>query len=71
MGALAHTLWQIEIPLGRFYPNHPGARGQHPLGALARTLWQVKSPQVILSESPRGSGATVGDLILGYPMRGS
>ena len=24
-GALARTLWQIEIPPGRFYPNHSGA----------------------------------------------
>ena len=28
----------------RFYLNHPGARGLHPLSVLTRTLWQVKSP---------------------------
>ena len=28
------------------------------MGALARTLWRVESPRAILSESPRGSGAT-------------
>ena len=44
MGALMRTLWQVKSSLGRFYPNHPGARGLHPSGALARTLWQVKSP---------------------------
>ena len=38
-GALACTLWRVEIPPGRF-----GARGLHPSGALARTLWPVKSP---------------------------
>ena len=43
MGALARTLWRIEIPPGRFYPNHLEARGLHPSGALACTLWQVKS----------------------------
>ena len=44
MGVLARTLCQTKIPPGRFYPNHPGARGLHPSGALMHTLWQVKSP---------------------------
>ena len=44
MGALARTLWRIEIPPRRFYPNHPRAQGQHPLGALARTLWRIEIP---------------------------
>ena len=70
MGALARTLWRIEIPTSRFCLNHPRAQGLHPSGALARTLWQNQNtPWVILSKSLRGSGATVGDLIPGYPMR--
>ena len=74
MGALARTLLRIEIPPGQFCPNHLGARGLHPSSALARTLWRINSgkskhPWAILPESPKGSGATIGDLIPGYPMR--
>ena len=47
--------------------NHPGARGLHPSGALARTLWRIEIPSGrFYSNHP---GTTVGDLILGYPMR--
>ena len=28
----------LKLPSGRFYPNHLGARGLHPMGALARTM---------------------------------
>ena len=41
---------ESKYPPGRFYPNHLGTQGLHPLGALAHTLWKVKSP---LSDSIR------------------
>ena len=66
-GALARTLWRIKIPPGRFCPNHLGAT---PVGcAHTHPLANQNTPRGILSESPEGSGATVGDLISGYPMR--
>ena len=34
------------LPPGRFYSNHPGARGLHPLGALARTLSRIDSDEI-------------------------
>ena len=56
MGAPAHTLWRIEIPPGRFYPNHSGAT---PIGcARVHPLASQITPRAILSESPGGSGAT-------------
>ena len=46
--------------------------GATPVGcAHAHPLASQITPRVILFESPEGSGATVGDQILGYPKRWS
>ena len=39
------------LPPGRFYSNHPGTWGLHPLGALTRTLWRTNSDEI---ETPPG-----------------
>ena len=40
----SHTCEGSELPPGRFYTNHLGARGLHLTGALVRTLWQIETP---------------------------
>ena len=52
----------------RFYPNCPGARGLHPQVRSRRPAVKTKIPQMILPESPRGSGAPVGFINLGSLM---
>ena len=57
------------------YPPGDSTRITRGLGGYTRRVrlrapsGKSKHPRVILSESPGSSGATVGDLIPGYPMR--
>ena len=67
-GALARTCFQNkelprcqdEKPPRRFYLNRPGARGLHRRGRSHAPVVKTKIPQMILPESPGGSGAPVG-----------
>ena len=69
MGALARTLWQIEIPPGDSIRITRGLGGYTRRVCSRAPSGKSKYPQAILFESPRGSGATVEDLIPGYPIR--